>query len=57
MIMQAFLMGLQPSRFFWSFIEKPPATITEMLQRANQYIVAEALMAGRREDGKRQRIE
>nr|XP_009412846.1 PREDICTED: uncharacterized protein LOC103994237 [Musa acuminata subsp. malaccensis] len=52
-----FLTGLKPSRFFWSLIEKPPATIPEMLQRANQYIAGEALVAGRRTDGKKPRIE
>ncbi|CAD5168526.1 unnamed protein product [Musa acuminata subsp. malaccensis] len=57
LIMQVFLMGLRPSRFLWSLIEKPPATIPEMLQCANQYITAEALMARRCEDNKRPRME
>ena len=57
LIMQAFFMSLRPSRFFWLLIEKPPATIPEMLQRTNWYIVAEALMVGRCEDSKRPRME
>ncbi|XP_064963236.1 uncharacterized protein LOC135611524 [Musa acuminata AAA Group] len=51
------LMGLKPSRFFWSLIEKSPSIIPEMLQRTNQYIAAEALVAGKRMDGKRPRAE
>ena len=55
LIMLAFLMGLKPSRFFWSLIEKLLVTIPEMFQRANQYIVAEALVAGKCMNNKRPR--
>ncbi|XP_009388264.2 uncharacterized protein LOC103975079 [Musa acuminata AAA Group] len=57
LIMQAFLTGVKPSRFFWSLIEKSSATIPEMLQRASQYIAGEALAAGRRTIGKKPQIE
>nr|XP_009419096.1 PREDICTED: uncharacterized protein LOC103999155 [Musa acuminata subsp. malaccensis] len=57
LILQAFLMGLKPSRFFRSLIKKPPATIFEMLQCTNQYVTAEALVAARRVEGKRPRAE
>ncbi|RWW18682.1 hypothetical protein BHE74_00003676 [Ensete ventricosum] len=52
LIMQAFLMCLRPSRFFWSLVERLSMTITEMLQRVSQYVIAEALVAGKREDHK-----
>ncbi|RRT48204.1 hypothetical protein B296_00032334 [Ensete ventricosum] len=52
---QAFLMRLQPSRFFWSLIYRPPSMVPEMLQRASQYVAIELLVAGKREDQKKSR--
>ncbi|RWW55948.1 hypothetical protein BHE74_00037371 [Ensete ventricosum] len=54
---QAFLTGLRPSRFFWSLIERPPTTLPEMLQWAHQYMAAEMLIAGKRDETKRSRGE
>ncbi|RWW25439.1 hypothetical protein GW17_00010206 [Ensete ventricosum] len=54
---QAFLTGLRPSRFFWSLIERPSTTLPEMLQRAHQYMTAETLIAGKRDETKRSRGE
>ncbi|RRT45599.1 hypothetical protein B296_00020383 [Ensete ventricosum] len=54
---QAFLMGLRPSKFFWSLIERPPVTLPEMLQRAHQYMAAETLIAGKRDETKHPRGE
>ncbi|RRT72823.1 hypothetical protein B296_00009546 [Ensete ventricosum] len=50
-------MGLKPSRFFWLLIERPPATVREMLQRAHQYMATKTLVAGKRDELKRPRTE
>ncbi|RRT49968.1 hypothetical protein B296_00026639 [Ensete ventricosum] len=49
---QAFFMGLKPSKFFWSLIEQSAPTVPEMLQRAHQYMAAETLVAGKRDESK-----
>ncbi|RRT64086.1 hypothetical protein B296_00035330 [Ensete ventricosum] len=35
---QAFLMGLRPSRFFWSLIEQLPSTVPKMLQQVSIWL-------------------
>ncbi|RWV92276.1 hypothetical protein GW17_00045369 [Ensete ventricosum] len=48
-------MALCANVFFWSLIERPPTTLPEMLQRAHQYLAAEMLIAGKRDETKRPR--
>ncbi|RRT55020.1 hypothetical protein B296_00015719 [Ensete ventricosum] len=55
LVIQAFLTGLRPSRFFWLLIERSPTTLPEMLQRAHQYMAAETLIADKREEMKHPR--
>ncbi|RRT43255.1 hypothetical protein B296_00052024, partial [Ensete ventricosum] len=52
LVIQAFMVGIRPSSLFWSLMERTPTIVPEMLQRANQYVIAEALVAEKREDQK-----
>ncbi|RZS29353.1 hypothetical protein BHM03_00063072, partial [Ensete ventricosum] len=45
--------GPNDAIFFWSLIERPPVTVLEMLQRANQFTTVETLVARKRKDHKK----
>ncbi|RZS11400.1 hypothetical protein BHM03_00042731 [Ensete ventricosum] len=47
----------ESSKFLWSLIVHSPSTVLEMLQRANQYITAEIMVARKHEDQKRPYVE
>ncbi|RRT82539.1 hypothetical protein B296_00014988 [Ensete ventricosum] len=53
LVIQAFMIGIRPSCLFWSLVERPSVIVSEMLQRANQYVTVETLVAEKREDQKR----
>ncbi|RRT40605.1 hypothetical protein B296_00058414 [Ensete ventricosum] len=44
------MIGIRPSRLFWSLVERPPVIVPETLQRANQYVTIETLVAEKREE-------
>ncbi|RRT79618.1 hypothetical protein B296_00004394 [Ensete ventricosum] len=52
LVTQAFMIGIRPSCLFWSFVERAPTIVSKMLQRANQYVIIEALVAEKRKDQK-----
>ncbi|RWW70826.1 hypothetical protein BHE74_00021467 [Ensete ventricosum] len=45
LVIQALMIGIRPSCLFLSLVEQPPMTMPKMLQRANQYVALEALVA------------
>ncbi|RRT46592.1 hypothetical protein B296_00005585 [Ensete ventricosum] len=45
LVIQALMIGIRPSCLFLSLMEQPPMTMPKMLQRANQYVALEALVA------------
>ncbi|RWV77334.1 hypothetical protein GW17_00061854 [Ensete ventricosum] len=57
LVIQAFLMGLQPSKLLWSLAEKSSTMLLEMMQMANHYIAVETLMASKNKKQKCPRAE
>ncbi|RWW15999.1 hypothetical protein GW17_00020137 [Ensete ventricosum] len=52
LVIQAFMIGIRPSRLFRSLVERPPMTVPEMLQRANLYVIIETLVVEKWKDQK-----
>ncbi|RZR72408.1 hypothetical protein BHM03_00013263 [Ensete ventricosum] len=57
LVIQTFMIEIRLSYLFWSLVERPPTTVLEMLQMANQYVTVETLVAEKHEDQKRPRAE
>ncbi|RZR88433.1 hypothetical protein BHM03_00016013 [Ensete ventricosum] len=57
LVIQAFMVEIRPSCLFWSLVERPPTTVPEMLQRANQYVTSKALVTEKHEDQKHPQAE
>ncbi|RWW09365.1 hypothetical protein GW17_00027147 [Ensete ventricosum] len=52
LVIHAFMIGIMPSRLLWSLVERPSTTVPKMLQRANQIIAVEAMVAEKHKDQK-----